>query len=365
MYRGGRGPGPERGGELRAARFHAAGDVRVEEVAEPPRDPAPGTALIRVLACGICGSDLHEYRDGPHFVSPAPHPLTGTRIPQILGHELAGVVVAIGPGVTAVARGDRVSVMPAISCRKCRPCRTGAAHLCEIGGAVGMSWPWGGFAELAAVPASCLTPLPDEVSDAAGALVEPTAVAVHAVDSAAVGDGDLALVTGAGPIGLLVALAARAAGARVLVSEPGAGRRAQAAALGLSVHDPAEGSPSEALAALWADRADVCFECAGAAAALGACVEATRRGGTIVQIGIHPGPALVDVNALVGKGVTLRGLIAYPLDSWPRVIESIASGRIPVDELVSATIDLDEIVENGFQPLLRSPEGAVKIVVRP
>ncbi|MDX6378719.1 MAG: (R,R)-butanediol dehydrogenase / meso-butanediol dehydrogenase / diacetyl reductase, partial [Gaiellaceae bacterium] len=215
---------------MRALRFHAARDLRIEELAEPGA-PEPGEVTVSVVSCGICGTDLHEYIAGPIVTPVEPHPLTGAQNPQILGHEFAGDVVAVGPGVTRVAPGDRVAIMPLSYCGHCHYCVRGLQHLCATMACVGLSHPWGGMAALASVAEDQIVPLPDGVSYEQGALIEPAAVAAYGVERGGVGPGDRVLITGAGPIGALAALCARAAGAaEVYVSEPNPARRARAEA---------------------------------------------------------------------------------------------------------------------------------------
>ena len=200
----------------------------------------PGRSSSGSSTCGICGTDLHEYMAGPIVTPVEPHPLTGAQNPQILGHEFAGDVVAVGPGVTRVEAGDRVAIMPLAYCGQCAYCRRGLQHLCATMGCVGLSHAWGGMAELATVAEYQIVPLPEGVTHRQGALIEPTAVAAYGVERAGVGPGDQVLVTGAGPIGALAALCARSAGAStVYVSEPNPARRARAEALGVAtVLDP-------------------------------------------------------------------------------------------------------------------------------
>ena len=193
---------------MRAARFYT-GRRRPRRGASPrPREPGPGELLVRVRECGICGTDLHEYRHGPVQTRTTPHPRTGAGLPQILGHEFSAVVEAVGPGVRKAAVGDRVAIMPQVFCGECEACSTGFQQRCGAVAVVGLSWPWGGFAEYAIVGDDHVAVLPPEVSDAAGALVEPAAVAVHAVASSGLRPGETVLVTGGGPIGQLAALAA-------------------------------------------------------------------------------------------------------------------------------------------------------------
>src|SRR5437773_5358969 len=220
---------------MRALRFHSARDLRIDDVPEPPA-AAAGEVVLRFATCGICCTDLHEYAAGPIVTPSEPHPLNGAQNPQILGHEFAGDVVATGPGVTSVAEGDRVAIMPLAYCGRCAYCRRGLQHLCATMACVGLSHAWGGMAELASVAEYQVVRLPDGVTHRQGALIEPTAVAAYGVERAGVSPGDRVLVTGAGPIGALAALCARAAGAStVYVSEPNPARRARADALGVAV----------------------------------------------------------------------------------------------------------------------------------
>ena len=192
---------------MRALRFHAARDLRIEQVAEPPA-PGAGEVVVRVVTCGICGTDLHEYVAGPIVTPVEPHPLTGAQNPQILGHEFAGDVVAVGPGVRSVREGDRVAIMPLAYCSHCAYCRRGLQHLCATMGCVGLSHAWGGMAELATVAEYQVVRLPEGVTHRQGALIEPTAVAAYGVERAGVGPGDRVLIAGTGRESTKAAIAA-------------------------------------------------------------------------------------------------------------------------------------------------------------
>lgn len=350
---------------MKAARFYGAHDLRVEELHDPPLEPEGSDVLVRNRMCGICGTDLHEYLHGPIATSNEPHPLTGASLPQILGHEYCGVVEAVGPSVSEVAVGQRVVVIPSISCGRCEQCREGAEHLCEFAADIGLQWDWGGLAEYSLVPSGNVLPLPDALSDAAAAMVEPTAVALNAVTTAAVSPGDRVLVTGAGPIGQLVALTAEAAGATALISEPNPRRRAQAERIGIAVSDPTSESPEDGLARLGGRGADVCIECSGAARALTSCVSACKPRGVIVQTGVHREPVPLDMRDILFRDLTLKGAIAYKTAIWPRVIDLIASGRVPAEKLVTDVVDLGHVVADGFERLCAPDSDAIKILVRP
>ena len=181
------------------------------------RKAPPGEVLIRNRFVGIRGTDLHEYAYGPIFIPVEPHPFTKAQAPQILGHEFGGVVEAIGAGVTSVKAGDRVSVQPLIMPRVGDYyAERGLFHLSSELALAGLSWPWGGMAEYATLNEYNVQAIPDAMSDEEAALVEPTAVAVYACDRGDVKAGNSVFITGAGPIGQLTLLAARAAGAAQL-----------------------------------------------------------------------------------------------------------------------------------------------------
>src|ERR1051326_3171242 len=148
---------------MQALRFHNARDLRIEDVAEPG-DPRDDEVVVHIATCGICGTDLHEYIAGPIVTPVEPHPLTGAQNPQILGHEFAGEVVAVGAGVTGVAEGDRVAIMPLAYCGHCAYCRRGLQHLCARMGCVGLSHEWGGMAELATVAGYQVVRLPEALT---------------------------------------------------------------------------------------------------------------------------------------------------------------------------------------------------------
>ena len=173
---------------MKAARFHGKGDIRVEEVPNPGA-PKPDEVLIAPLYCGICGTDLHEYMVGAIVTPTKPHPLTGVTNPQILGHEFSARVLEIGSDVTSVKPGDRVAIMPAIVCGRCEPCRTGRGHLCEKFACTGLSAETGGMGEIAMVKEYQVAKLADNMSDQAGALVEPAAVAAYGVERAGIRGG--------------------------------------------------------------------------------------------------------------------------------------------------------------------------------
>lgn len=351
---------------MRAARYYGKGDIRVEDVAEA-RVRDVDDVLVAPSYCGICGTDLHEYAVGPIVTPTTPHPLTGVTLPQTLGHEFSARVVEVGPAVRGVRPGDRVAIMPAIICGRCRYCRRGQGHLCAQFACTGLSAETGGMAELAVVKDYQVAVLPDEVSDLEGAVVEPAAVAAYGVERAGVTGGDVVLVTGAGPIGILSAMYASAAGASaVVISEPNQNRSALAEALDIGhVVDPTTGALEELVAQLTGgDGVDLAVECSGSTPGLASCLTQTRKRASIVQTGLHTRPATLDAMALSEKDLTLYGSWCWNTTDWPRIIRLVATGQYPVAKAVTAEIALDDVVARGFEPLIDPQGDQLKVLVR-
>jgi (R,R)-butanediol dehydrogenase / meso-butanediol dehydrogenase / diacetyl reductase len=354
---------------MRALRFHGAGKLSVEDVPEPGA-PRQGEVLLRPLMCGICGTDLHEYTDGPIVTPASPHPLTGAELPQTLGHEFSAQVVAAGPDVTHVREGDLCTVMPLICCGRCHECVRGQGHLCRTMACTGLSSAWGGLAGLAIVSAAQVVPVPETMTVSQAALIEPTAVAAYGVDRGRLQPGPTVLITGAGPIGSLAALYALAAGAcRVVISEPDPSRRERAAGLGQGIGevvtaDPAADSVTEIIAGLTGGiGADVALECAGHESALNLCVDAVRPAGTVVQTALHIRPAAIRAETLALKDLTLAGTWCYPVRDFPRIVGLVATGRLPVERVISSVVPLEAAVSQGFERLVARGTGEVKVLI--
>jgi (R,R)-butanediol dehydrogenase/meso-butanediol dehydrogenase/diacetyl reductase len=349
---------------MHALRFHAAHDLRIEDVAEPSA-PGPGEVVVRVVTCGICGTDLHEYMAGPIVTPVEPHPLTGAQNPQILGHEFAGDVVAVGPGVTRVAEGDRVAIMPLAYCGRCAYCQRGLQHLCATMGCVGLSHAWGGMAELATVAEYQIVRLPEGVTYRQGALIEPTAVAAYGVERAGVGPGDRVVVTGAGPIGALAALCARSAGASsVYISEPNPARRARAEALEVgTVLDPtAVDVPAFLREQSDGLGVDAAIECSGHPNGFATAVRSLRRRGTLAQTGLFVGEATVEPMLWSLNDLTIVGTWCYWVYDFERIAAQIAAGDLPVERVVTRGVALDD--GPGAFALLASGEAdEIKVLI--
>ncbi|MGE6742915.1 2,3-butanediol dehydrogenase [Allorhizobium pseudoryzae] len=353
---------------MKAVRYYSKKDIRVEDVAPPSGPLGDDMVLIEPLVCGICGTDLHEYIAGPIVTPATPHVYSGATLPQILGHEFSARVVETGRNVTHVKPGSRVSIQPLISPRDDYYGRRGLFHLSEKMACVGLSWDWGGMGERAVVNGYNVFPVPDTVSDVQAAMIEPAAVALYGVDRGRVTSGSSVLVSGVGPIGALVLLAVKAAGATtIFVSELNPNRRALAQQLvpEAIVFDPRE---TDALQ-LFRDHTeegvglDVALECVGAEASLNLCAEAVRRRGTVVQVGLHMKPAAVDAMLWALKDITVEATWCYPVQIWPRVASMIGAGILPVEKIVTATIRPEDVVEQGFEALLDPKASHMKILV--
>jgi|TARA_B110000483_G_scaffold75734_1_gene94275 (R,R)-butanediol dehydrogenase / meso-butanediol dehydrogenase / diacetyl reductase len=350
---------------MKAAVFHGAKDIRVEQIAEPG-DLGPEDVRLKPHYCGICGTDLHEYAMGPIVIPSKPHSLNGSVLPQVLGHEFSAEILEVGKAVKHLAVGDRVSVMPLLFCGTCYYCRRGLNHLCQSMACVGLSFQWGGIAEQAVVPASHVNKLHENMSMRAGALVEPTAVAAYGVDRAGVRPGDTVLITGAGPIGALASIYAEHLGAQVFVSEINPHRQKMIESLGIAtLFDPSKTDVvQEIKAATGGIGVDQVIECSGNERALQTALSAVRKHGTIAQTGLHTKPASIDPMILSEHDISLIGTWCYPVTDWPRIIDLIGRVGLPVEKVVTKDIDIEDIVKDGFETLLSPTGDQVKVLIK-
>jgi len=325
---------------MKALRWHRARDLRLEEVPDPP-EPGPHEAVIEVSWCGVCGTDLHEYLEGPHMIRTDPHPLTGASPPLALGHELSGTVRQLGRAVPGIAIGDRVTADPVWRCGVCYWCVRGEYHICPKSGSVGLASS-GAFADRVTVPIAGLTRLPDSVSDEMAATAEPLAVGLHAVTRAGVRPGDNVLVVGGGPIGFAVVLAARLAGAAGLyVSEPLKERREKLLAVGVTeAYDPRESDVRrEVFVKTGRIGPDVVIDATGVPALAAQAVATVRRGGRVVLAGVGHGSVQFDMGQLVFYERSVLGTLGYNFDI-PRVIDLMSTGRLDASPLITGRFSL-------------------------
>lgn len=313
---------------MKAAVFYAAEDLRIEDVAEPT--PGPGQVKLRNAYSGICGSDLHIYYapEAAGMDFDKPHPLTGATLPQILGHEFSGTVVELGEGVDGVKVGDNVAVWPIYYCGECAACEKGAYNACRSITFHGIQSHGGGMAEFTTVDASKLHVLPENVDLRLGALVEPMAVAWHAVNRSNVEAGQTALIAGAGPIGIGVWFALKARGiTNVLVSEPSDVRRAAIERLGATVIDPVNEDLGARVAELTDGKGvDVGFDAAGAAPATLSVIANLTALGRVVIVAIHEREMQLNPTMFVMGETELAGALGYLQEDFDAVIDAMSKG---------------------------------------
>jgi len=345
---------------VKAAVWYGARDVRVVDVPAPA--PGRGEVAISVAYCGICGSDLHEYADGPHAVPVTePHPESGRTAPLVLGHEFCGTVTRVGPDVEGLRPGDRVAVEPHYRCGRCPRCLAGEYNLCRHFGFAGLMGD-GGLAETAVVPAYMAHRLPEEVSLEQAAVFEPAAVALHALHRSGLQEGETVAVVGLGPIGLLIVqLAALRGAGRVVAADPSPRRRELALRLGAAeaVADAGDGALR---AAAGGEGADVAFEAVGAETTVRHCLETTRRGGRVTLVGLG-GTVAIDAFALVNNEQSIIASVGYR-GVHPELIRLVAEEGVDFTAIVTDVIPLRDVVRDGFEALLTNKE-QIKVLVRP
>jgi len=336
-------------------------DYKKLELADVPvPEPREDELLIRVRACGICGSDVHGY-DGS----------TGRRIPPIvMGHEAAGVVETVGGAVRGFAQGDRVTFDSTIYCDNCFFCRRDEVNLCDNREVLGVSTPLfrrqGAFAEYVTVPARVAYKLPDELPFEHAALIEAVSVAVHAVALTPIAKGDTVLVVGAGMIGLLTMQAARAAGAgKIFIADIDPSRLEMARTLGADLtFDPREADAVKRIVTASSARgADAAIECVGATAPIQLAIDSARKGGAVTLVGNVSPTAEIGLQSVVSRQIRLQGSCAS-CGEYPRAMELMASGAIQVAPLLSAVAPLDEGIA-WFQRLYAHEPGLLKVVLQP
>jgi L-iditol 2-dehydrogenase len=331
----------------RAAVLTRAAEIVLEE--RPVPEPGARELLVEVSAVGVCGSDVHYYehgRIGDHVV----------RAPLVLGHESAGRVAAVGAEVTRHAVGDRVTLEPGVPCGRCRECRGGRYNLCPDMVFFATPPVDGAFANYVTIHEDFAFALPDALSDDAGALMEPLSVAIWACRKARVSAGDRVLVTGAGPIGLLVMQVARAFGAtRVEISDVNERRLSMAERTGATrALRAGEAEPAEA---------DALVECSGNPAALQAGIRSLRPAGTAVIVGMGPGAtAEVPLALIQNREIWLTGTFRYA-NTYPTAIALAVDGRVDLQAIITGHYRLED-TEQALRAGLEDP-GSVKAMVHP
>lgn len=313
-------------------------------------DPVPdeGELLVRVGRCGICGSDLHMTEDATF----------GKVAGDVLGHEFAGEVVALGKGTEGVAIGDLVSVIPLASCGRCASCLAGEPAWCARFGLQG-----GGYAELAVTRPNQCVQLPKSVSLADGAIIEPLAVALHGVNMSGMKTGDNVLILGAGPIGLAVAYWARRLGAaKVVVQDIARHQEQRALEMGATgfVVDP-EDPVDASLRAI--GEADIVFECVGIPGLIAQAVRQVRNRGTILLLGLCTRPDTFDSFAMLSKEIRLVTSAFFTRQEYEAALDALDQGSAEPRALVTQTVTLDQVPET-FEALKRRTHQC-KVLIAP
>jgi (R,R)-butanediol dehydrogenase/meso-butanediol dehydrogenase/diacetyl reductase len=333
---------------MRAVRFHGVGRITVEDVPPPPA-PAAGQARLRVLAAGICGSDLHNFKTGQWIA----------HLPVTPGHEFAAEVIDLGPGVTGLKPGDRVVADSRVPCGACEQCRGGRHNLCTRLGYVGEVCD-GGFAEQVVLPAKGLLRVDPAIPPAVAALTEPLAVALHAIKRAEPKPG--APVAGAGPVGGLACLLLKHLGyGPVLFAERHAARRDLVARETGAQPVTLE---AEAVAAATSGRPiDCAIEATGVAPVLDQLVNLVGPGARIAMVGIPSGPASINAIAVVEREIELRGCSSFR-DELPDAARLLGELAGPLSRLAEDPIPLEQVPE-AYRRLIESGGTRLKTIIRP
>jgi L-iditol 2-dehydrogenase len=313
---------------MRASVLTGAGQLSVER--RPLPVVAPDEVLVKVAAVGVCGSDVHYYREGRigEFVVDGP---------LVLGHEASGRIVAVGAEVDPSRVGERVGIEPQRPCRTCWQCKSGRYNLCPDMRFYATPPVDGAFCEYVTIQADFAHPVPDSISDDAAALLEPLSVGIWACRKARVTPGARVLIAGAGPIGVITAQTARAFGAaEIIVSDPAADRRALVRRFGATrVIDPTTQSVADL-------GVDAFIDASGATPAVISGVSAVRGGGTVVLVGMGADEIALPIPVIQNRELTITGVFRYT-DTWPTAAGLVASGQVDLDSLVTGRYGLDDV----------------------
>lgn len=349
---------------MKALRFHGQKDIRLDEVEIV--QCGKGQVKVKPAFVGICGSDLHEYLGGASIIPTTPHPITNEKVPLTLGHEFSGTIEEVGEDVHDIKVGCRVVVQPIIYDGTCNACKEGYINCCDNNGFVGLSGWGGGLSEHVVIPRKAVYEIPDSISMEVGALVEPLAVAWHAVKTSPFKKGDSVLILGGGPIGLAVIQTLVAKGAsKIIVSEVASRRKEFAKQFGAHhVLDPTKDDVVARVRELCGGSgADVAFDAAGVQAGLDQAIQAIRARGTLVNIAIWEKTATITPNRLVFRERRYMGVATYQEGDFQDVIDAIASGSLKPEPMITGKIQMDEVEEKGFKALVHDKANHIKILV--
>jgi len=351
---------------MRAAVYHGPGDVRIEDLPIP--QPAAGELLLRVHANGICGTDASEFASGPHmYPLHARHPLTGHVGPIVPGHEFTGRVAALGPDVEGFALDDLIVTGAALWCGLCAQCRAGRTSICEQYATVGLHRD-GGLAQYVRVPARIAFRAGDlHLRDDVAALVQPMAIAVHALRRGAPRAGETVLVIGAGGIGAFLTYALAQHGARVVATDTQRDRLGIATMLGAVATIPsAPGTPVEAQAAALGVVPTLVFEVTGSQRGYEAAIASVDPGGRVVTVGIATQPLQIDARRVTVKELEVRGTNALiGAEDVPEAARLLSLEQHRWAQVAPVAIALERLVEDGLRPLVEGRARRIKTLVDP
>jgi L-iditol 2-dehydrogenase len=329
----------------------APGQIEITQAAVPA--PGPGEVLLRIRRIGVCGSDIHVFH--------GKHPYTS--YPVIQGHEFSGVIESVGPEVTGLAPGDKVTALPQIVCGRCPPCSRGDEHICDVLRVQGFQAP-GCAQELWVTAASKIVKLPASFSFEQGAMVEPVSVAAHAIARAGQLRGRRTVVLGAGPIGNFVAQAARASGAEVLITDLSDYRLEVARRCGLP-HTSNPGSETLAVASrrvFGGHGFDLAFECVGVEATLAAATENLAKGGTLVVVGVFGDKPRMDLGLVQDRELSITGTLMYQRPDYEQAVAWIESGAVRTEPLMSEHFAIDDFLE-AYHFIERQRDKTMKVFI--
>lgn len=330
----------------------APGKIEFREIETPV--PKAGEVLIRIMKIGVCGSDIHVWH--------GKHPFTSYPVTQ--GHEVSGEIAALGAGVENLEVRQKVTIQPQVVCGKCYPCRHGKYNLCETLKVMGFQTT-GVASEYFAVDAAKVTPLPQEMSFDEGAMIEPLAVAVHAVRKFGDMQGMRVAVLGAGPIGILVAQAAKGMGAEsVLITDISDLRLEKARQCGVDFCvNTCEADFGEALVSSFGpDKADVIYDCAGNNVTMGQAIRCARKGSTIILVAVFAGMAEVDLAVLNDHELDLNTTMMYRNEDYLEAIELVRAGKVDLKPLISKHFAFRDYAE-AYRYIDENRETTMKVII--
>lgn len=336
---------------MKRATMTAPGQIEITEAVVP--SPGPGEVLLRIRRIGVCGSDIHVFH--------GKHPYTS--YPVIQGHEFSAVIEGVGPGVTGLSPGDKVTALPQIVCGRCPPCLRGDEHICDVLRVQGFQAP-GCAQELWVTAASKIVKLPASFSFEQGAMVEPVSVAAHAIARAGRLQGRRAVVLGAGPIGNFVAQAARASGAEVLITDLSDHRLEVARRCGLA-HTSNPGTEALATASrrvFGSHGFDLAFECVGVEATLAAATENLAKGGTLVVVGVFGDKPRMDLGLVQDRELSITGTLMYQRPDYEQAVAWIESGAIVTEPLMSEHFAMDDYLA-AYHFIERQRDKTMKVFI--